>query len=291
MSRIFINYRREDTAPNASRIYEWLSERYGDEQVFMDVDTIEPGLDWMQAIDRAVGSADLVLAVIGTDWMNEFERRGFESDDPMRHELETALSREEIRVIPLLVNGAKMPPSTELPPTLASLARRHALEIMRPGDERFRVDKQALLERVDRVVGVPETAESAVPPVDGQQRMVPPPPQSSQGGTPPPLSEEARVEVELGKWNWGAFLLTWVWGVSNGVYRSFLVLIPFYGLYEWVMLGKNGNRLAWETHRWQTIDEFHKSQRKWAVWAWVATVVLILIIIGSTTSSGSSSGG
>jgi hypothetical protein len=290
VSRIFINYRREDTAPNASRIYEWLSERYGDNQVFMDVDTIEPGLDWMQAIDRAVGSADLVLAVIGTDWLNEFERRGLETDDPMRHELETALARENIRVIPLLVNGAKMPPSTELPPTLASLARRHALEIMRPGDERFRVDKQALLERVDRVIGVPQTTERTAPPEEEQQQTAPPPP-SSQRQTPPQLSEEARIEAELAKWNWGAFLLTWLWGVFNGVMRSFMVLIPIYGIYEWIMLGKNGNRLAWETNRWQTIDEFHKTQRKWAIWGWVIAVVVILIIIGSTSSSGSGSGG
>jgi hypothetical protein len=286
VSRIFINYRREDTAPNASRIYEWLSERYGDDQVFMDVDTIEPGLDWMQAIDRAVGSADLVLALIGTHWLNEFKRRGFESDDPMRHELETALSREEVRVIPLLVNGAKMPSSDQLPGTLASLARRHALEIMRPGDERFRVDKQALLERVDRVVGAPQTTDQTVAPVEERQPVVPPPLPAPV--TQPQLSEDARIAIELSKWNWGAFLLTWIWGIFNGVARSFMVLIPIYGLYEWVMLGKNGNRLAWETKRWQTIDAFHKTQRRWAIWAWVGWVLLILIIIGSTTNSGSS---
>ena len=277
MSRIFINYRREDTAPNASRIYEWLSERYGDEQVFMDVDTIEPGLDWMQAIDRAVGSADLVLALIGTDWLNEFERRGFETDDPMRHELETALRREDIRVIPLLVNGAKMPQSTELPPTLASLARRHALEIMRPGDERFRVDKQALLERVDRVIGVPEPT---------QQTFAPP-----GGITQPQPSEEARIEVELAKWNWGAFLLSFIWGTFNGVARAWLVWVPIYGFYELFMLGKNGNRWAWEGKRWQTIDAFHATQRKWAIWGWVCTPFLILAIIGTVSGSGSGSNG
>lgn len=277
MSRIFINYRREDTAPNASRIYEWLSERYGDEQVFMDVDTIEPGLDWMQAIDRAVGSADLVLALIGTDWLNEFERRGFETDDPMRHELETALGREDIRVIPLLVNGAKMPQSTELPPTLASLARRHALEIMRPGDERFRVDKQALLERVDRVIGVPEPT---------QQTFAPP-----GGITQPQPSEEARIEVELAKWNWGAFLLSFIWGTFNGVARAWLVWVPIYGFYELFMLGKNGNRWAWEGKRWQTIDAFHAMQRKWAIWGWVCTPFLILAIIGTVSGSGSGSNG
>lgn len=57
------------------------------------------------------------------------------------------------------------------------------------------------------------------------------------------------------------------------------------------MLGKNGNRLAWETKRWQTIEEFHKTQRKWAIWGWVVAVLVILIIIGSQSSSGSGSGG
>src|SRR5437588_1648941 len=149
MSRIFINYRRGDTATSASRLYEWLSERYGDEQVFMDVDTIEPGLDWAEAIDSAVGSSDLVLALIGDDWLPELRRRLDDDGDFMRHELETAL-RKQKRIIPVLVEGAKMPAPEDLPESLAPLTRRQAFEMR---DERFRFDKQELLKRVDRVLG------------------------------------------------------------------------------------------------------------------------------------------
>lgn len=272
MTRIFINYRREDTSASASRVYEWLSERYGDDQVFMDVDTIEPGLDWEQAIDRAVGSADLVLALIGSDWLAELERRAAEPEDPMRHELETALARD-IRVIPVLVGGAKMPRADELPPTLASLTRRHAFEILRPGDERFRIDKQDLLTLVDRAIGYRQTQQ-----VDGA------------GASPASSSAEAvAADVELARWNWGAFLLTWIWGLGNGVYRSFLTLVPIYGIYEWIMLGKNGNRLAWEARPWPSIDAFHRTQRRWAMWAVIVVVGfwILIVVIGSTSSASS----
>ncbi len=134
VSRIFINYRRSDASANASRLYEWLSERYGDEQVFMDVDAIEPGLDWAEAIERAVASSDLVLAVIGNDWLAELKVRADSEDDYVRHELEAAL-RRDVRIMPILVEGAAMPRSAELPESLASLARRSAFEIR---DERFR---------------------------------------------------------------------------------------------------------------------------------------------------------
>ena len=93
VSRIFINYRRSDASANASRLYEWLSERYGDEQVFMDVDAIEPGLDWAEAIERAVASSDLVLAVIGNDWLAELKVRADSEDDYVRHELEASPRR------------------------------------------------------------------------------------------------------------------------------------------------------------------------------------------------------
>jgi hypothetical protein len=57
------------------------------------------------------------------------------------------------------------------------------------------------------------------------------------------------------------------------------------------MLGKNGNRLAWETKRWQTIEAFHATQRKKAVWEWIRTPILILFVIGVASGSGSSSSG
>jgi hypothetical protein len=282
VSRIFISYRREDTSASASRIYEWLAERYGDDQVFMDVDTIEPGLDWAQAIDRAVGSADLVLALIGSDWMAELNRRLERGgDDPMRHELETALARD-MRVIPVLVGGAEMPRPEELPPELASLTRRHAFKILRPGDERFRIDKQDLLALVDRAIGA-DPIRTAPPPPPSVETEKPTP-----TSTPKPEADDTAVAAELQKWNWGAFLLTWIWGIGNGVFRSFLVFVPIYGFYEWFMLGKNGNRLAWQARPWDGIEAFHKTQRKWAMWGIIVDVILLIIIASSSGSSGSS---
>jgi len=271
VSRIFINYRREDTSNSASRLYEWLSERYGEDQVFMDVDAIEPGLDWAKAIDSAVGSSDLVLALIGSDWMPTLKSRLNDDDDFMRHELETAL-RRDIRIIPVLVDGAKMPTAVELPESLTGLTRRQAFEMR---EERFRYDKQELLKRVDRALGI---AVEAPPPVVERADLEKP--------APPEKVSDAALSAELAKWNWGAFLLGPIWGIGHGVFRSLLTLVPLYGLYEWFMLGRNGNRWAWEARTWESVESFHKTQRKWATWAIVVDVLLFLIIIGSSSSSG-----
>lgn len=276
MARIFINYRRGDTTTNASRLCEWLGERYGEEQVFMDVDAIEPGLDWARAIESAVGSADLVLAMIGNDWLPELKRRSDDQDDFMRYELETALSREDIRVIPVLVEGAKMPPPAELPESLSSLTRRQAFEIR---DERFRFDKEELFRRVDRVleskgVVVPRAEPAAQP--NGQPTMPTPAPVVAQA------ADEAAVESELKKWNWGAFLLGPIWGIGHGVFRSLLTLVPIYGIYEWIMLGRQGNRWAWEKRRWDSVESFRKTQRKWAMWGAIVSTLLVLIVLGSS---------
>jgi TIR domain len=274
MARIFINYRRGDTSTNASRLCEWLGERYGEDQVFMDVDTIEPGLDWARAIESAVGSADLVLAMIGNDWLQELKRRSREEDDFMRYELETALSREDIRVIPVLVEGAKMPPQAELPESLASLTRRQAFEIR---DERFRFDKEELFRRVDRALeakGVVVTHAKAAPQSNGH---APAPPVE-----PEPAADEASVENELRKWNWGAFLLGPIWGIGHGVFRSLLTFVPIYGIYEWIMLGRQGNRWAWEKRRWDSVESFRKTQRKWALWGAIISTLLVLIIVGGS---------
>ncbi|HET7854982.1 MAG TPA: toll/interleukin-1 receptor domain-containing protein [Gaiellaceae bacterium] len=272
MARIFINYRRGDTSSNASRLCEWLGERYGEDQVFMDVDAIEPGLDWARAIENAVGSADLVLAMIGKDWLAELKRRSAD-DDFMRYELETALSRD-IRVIPVLVEGAKMPPTAELPESLASLTRRQAFEIR---DERFRFDKEELFRRVDRAL---EGQGVAVP----RAQPEPHPNGSARAPVSPvqPAEDDAPVENELKKWNWGAFLLGPVWGIGNGVWRSFLTLVPFYGFYEWVLLGLRGNRWAWEQRRYENAESFRKSQRKWAMWGAIVDSILFLIVLGSS---------
>ncbi len=130
--RIFISYRRQETGWPARQLYDVLVKQFPREQVFKDVDTIDPGDDFVERIAAAVGSCDVLLALIGPDWLTitdeNGQRRLDNPEDYVRVEIETALERK-IRVIPILVDPARMPHANQLPPALAPLARRNAVEI------------------------------------------------------------------------------------------------------------------------------------------------------------------
>jgi hypothetical protein len=147
--RIFISYRRQDTAYPAGWLYDRLANQYGGEQVFKDVDSIELGDDFVQVITRAVGSCDVLLALIGEQWLTITDEHGrqrlHDPDDFVRLEVETALMRD-VRVIPILVDGARMPRADELPPGLVPLGRRQALEL---SPHRFEYDTSRLLKVLD----------------------------------------------------------------------------------------------------------------------------------------------
>ena len=129
---IFISYRREDAPGHAGRLYDVLSSRFGEEQVFMDL-SMELGIDFVEHINKAVGSCRLLVAVIGPHWTSTQDAHGRRRlDDPadfIRVEVETGLRRPEVRVVPVLVQGARMPDADELPASLAELTRRNALEV------------------------------------------------------------------------------------------------------------------------------------------------------------------
>src|SRR5688572_19729476 len=129
--RIFISYRRKDTDYPAGWLFDRLADRYAG-QVFKDVDSIELGDDFVEVITAAVGSCDVLLALIGNQWVTiaakDGRRRLDNPDDFVRVEIEAALTRN-VRVIPILVGGATMPGAEELPPSLARLVRRNALEL------------------------------------------------------------------------------------------------------------------------------------------------------------------
>jgi formylglycine-generating enzyme required for sulfatase activity len=160
MSRIFISYRRDDSAGYAIALYKQLSEHFGAEQIFMDIDTIEPGLDFVEVIEQAVGSCDALVALIGKQWLTLTDEAGNRRlDDPydfVRLEIATALERN-VRVIPALVRDAPMPRAEDLPDALKALARRNALEL---SDQRFDHDVARLIEVLEKVLGV---TESTVP--------------------------------------------------------------------------------------------------------------------------------
>src|SRR6266566_7417916 len=130
--RVFINYRRDDTAGEAGRLYDALIARLGKGSVFMDVNAIRPGADFSEVITRAVGSSDVLVTVIGRDWLGENNagapRRLDDPQDLLRLEIQTALKRN-IGVVPVLVQGAQMPRADQLPRSLAKFAGRNAFEL------------------------------------------------------------------------------------------------------------------------------------------------------------------
>jgi uncharacterized membrane protein YeaQ/YmgE (transglycosylase-associated protein family) len=149
---VFISYRRQDAPDLAGRLYDRLAEHFGKDRVFMDVDSIEPGLDFGEVISRGVASCAAMLVVIGDKWLTATDalgrRRLDSSDDYIRLEIEAALARD-IRVIPVLVGGVVMPGSEELPDSLSQLARRNALEI---SHVRFSGDAARLIAVVERIL-------------------------------------------------------------------------------------------------------------------------------------------
>jgi TIR domain len=171
--RIFISYRREETAYPAGWLYDRLVDRFGDAQVFNDVESIAPGDDFVEVITRAVGSCDVLLALIGDQWLTitdaDGRRRLEDPGDFVRLEIEAALARQ-VRVIPILVDGARMPRADELPPSLAALVRRQALEL---SPSHFAFDIGRLLKVLDITLGEVRTAQSRAVPVGTQERSRP----------------------------------------------------------------------------------------------------------------------
>jgi hypothetical protein len=151
--KIFISYRRDDSAAWAGRLSDRLKNHFPSNQIFMDIDAIEPGVDFVEAVEAVVSACDVLIAVIGSRWLASSDRRGKRrldiAEDLVRLEIATALKRG-IRLVPVLVEGAMMPESGELPDDLKALVRRNALEI---GHIRFDADSEQLVKAVERALG------------------------------------------------------------------------------------------------------------------------------------------
>ena len=150
--RIFISYRRDDSRGYAGRLQGDLSRRYSDEHVFRDVE-IPPGADFGEYITGLVDKCNIVLAIIGPGWLDardrEGERRIDKPDDWVRLEIERALARDGVEVIPVLVDGARLPPREELPESLLALRRRNAFEL---SDRRWDYDVDQLGQHLDQLL-------------------------------------------------------------------------------------------------------------------------------------------
>jgi hypothetical protein len=153
-SGIFYCYRRDVSAGFAGRLDDALTQQFGPDLVFRDLDDIVPGDDFADAITRAVGSCAALLVVIGPRWLT---LKGADGQPRLEHPLDYvrleichALERD-IRVIPILVGGARMPGRDDLPPDLAALARRQAHEI---SESRWDYDVGALTRVLSSIPGI-----------------------------------------------------------------------------------------------------------------------------------------
>jgi Cytochrome oxidase complex assembly protein 1 len=100
--------------------------------------------------------------------------------------------------------------------------------------------------------------------------------------SPPPLEKPA-IPAEIDRWNWGAFLLNWIWGVGNNTFIALLTLVPMVGLVMPFVLGVKGSAWAWRNGRWDSIEHFKRVQRLWAIWGvviWLGGIVLFGGIFG-----------
>ncbi len=167
MRAIFISYRRNDSEGEAGRLFDDLIGHFGEDSVFMDVSAIEAGRDFRKAIDESVATCGVLLAIIGNNWVDSKDDAGLRRlDDPADFvRLETAAAlRRDIPVIPVLIRGAKMPRSDQLPDDLKDLAYRNGVELTHA---RWGSDIQLLIKALDTVLGPLRRAPTTESPASG----------------------------------------------------------------------------------------------------------------------------
>lgn len=162
--KVFISYRRQISDGYAGRLYDRIINRFGGElKIFMDVDAIAPGEDFVKAIENAVAKCDVLIAVIGKDWLDvkdeEGNRRLDNPEDFVRLEIAAALDRN-IRVIPVLVQGEDMPTAKELPENLQPLRRRNAVSL---SNERWNYDAERMIKAIADELGIEPVEKDEVP--------------------------------------------------------------------------------------------------------------------------------
>ena len=176
MPRIFISYRRSDSITISGRIYDRLAAAFGDRSVFKDVDDIPLGADFRAVLDNEVATSDVQLVIIGSNWLNVTDERGQQRlqdpNDFVRIEVESGLKRgNNVLVIPVLVSGARMPTSDQLPPSLAELTYRNAAVVR--DDPDFNRDMIKLIEQIKGHFGEDGGTKPTIPQRGAQRLRLP----------------------------------------------------------------------------------------------------------------------
>jgi TIR domain-containing protein len=170
--KVFISYRRKETPAYAGRLYDTMVARFGEDNVFMDVE-MAPGIDFVQRITEVVSGCVVLIIVMGPNWAETTEedggRRIDNPSDFVRLEVETGLGRPEVTPIPVLVSGARMPRREDLPEEIRGIARRNAIEL---SDGRWSYDVGRLVATLEEILPTAAPAQPP-PPVEPTSEPIP----------------------------------------------------------------------------------------------------------------------
>ena len=129
---LFLCYRREDTQGETGRLHDHLTKTFGPRSVFMDVDDVPVGVDYIEHVSEQLGRTAVMIVVMGRIWASAVDKKGRRridlADDLVRAEIAEAL-RRKIPIIPVLVHGVAMPDPDDLPDDIRVLARRNAIDL------------------------------------------------------------------------------------------------------------------------------------------------------------------
>ena len=156
MAKIFVSYRRGGVRARTYRMADELKRKFGDENVFLDIESLEPGVPFADVIREAIQSSDVVLIMIGPKWVNmkleDGVRRLEKETDHLRIEVEAALA-SRAKVIPVLVDGATMPDKAALPDSISRLADLNACSL---ADSHWAYDVSKLVKTIGGDRPVPQ---------------------------------------------------------------------------------------------------------------------------------------
>jgi TIR domain len=154
MGKIFVNYRRDDSAPHALSIAQYLERTFGARNVFIDIDRLRAGQNFHDVLQQRLALCDVMLAIIGPSWRDaraeDQSRRLDDPEDWVRLEISKALANN-VTVIPILVGGATLPKPADLPVDLRPLVQRQAFRVT---TNSFRTDMAGLEHDLRAIVGV-----------------------------------------------------------------------------------------------------------------------------------------
>src|SRR5919109_3250094 len=243
--RLFVSYRHDDVPAYSGRLADRLVSRFGEDGIFLDIDAIDPGLDFRIVLRQAIEACDVVLVVIGPGWLEAREpdgsRRLEQPNDYVRLEIEAALDRD-IRIIPVLVEGAQMPTANQLPQGLVPLCYRNAVEM----GKNFHTEMAALITKLERIEQAKlKDASAPTPVVEGGEAAAASPlhPEAATGTMPP--SEQVPV-AEAGE-GWGG-IRRWMGIPARTLGAVALALVVVAGGLVGILAPTGGDNSGEKTH-------------------------------------------